>query len=70
MQIRIRQNDADPAGFGSTTLIKMTLWRAENPGVVCERICHVCTVINPPVVYTVGAESIDWSLYVDNFFPV
>ncbi len=25
------------------------MWRAENPGVVCERICHVCTVINPPI---------------------
>jgi uncharacterized protein with PQ loop repeat len=26
------------------------MWRAENPGVVCERICHVCIVINPPIV--------------------
>jgi hypothetical protein len=25
------------------------MWRAENLGVVCERICHVCTVINPPI---------------------
>jgi hypothetical protein len=26
------------------------MWRAENPGVVCERICHLCIVINPPIV--------------------
>jgi hypothetical protein len=26
------------------------LWRAENPGVVYERICHLCIVINPPIV--------------------
>ena len=26
------------------------MWRAENPGFECERICHVCIVINPPIV--------------------
>jgi hypothetical protein len=30
--------------------IYRVVWRAENPGVVCERICHLCIVINPPIV--------------------
>jgi hypothetical protein len=29
----------------------MVVWRAENPGAVCEEICQLYIVINPGVVY-------------------